>query len=145
MENDEDSSYKRINKVTRFKNRPNINNSNNNIEENLYNNISNKKILYSFRKNPVERKNRRMTNIEEEYFSQLKINEKGNTYNNIDNNLKNNLYNINSNQRKNNFTLAPSLNKDKIKHYDTSNIEEERKDESKFLRKKTESHKKNLI
>ena len=141
MENDEDSSYKRINKLVRYKNRHNSKNGSNNIEENLDNNISNKKILSIERKN-----NRRVTNIEEEYFSQLKLNEKRNTYNDINNNLKNNLYNINSNnQRRNNFILAPSLNMDKIKYYDTSNIKEERKDESKISRKKTENHKKKLI
>ena len=146
MENGEDSRYKRINKLAKSKNRNNSKNGSNNIEENLYNNISNKKILYSFRKNPIEGKNRRMTNIDEEYFSQLKINEKRNTYDNINNNLKNNLYNINSNnQRKNNFTLAPSLNMNKIKYYDISNIEEERKDESKISRKKTQNHEKKVF
>ena len=144
---DEDSNKKKE-KILRYKNKKITNYSvEKNLNEKFFNNITSKKTMNSFHKNPVEDINQILSNEEDDYFSQLnKKTQKRYTYcDNINNNseIKNNLYNINSTQKKNNYNKAPKIKIDTIKNFD-----EESKNESKLSKNKIEKiqiKNKNLI
>ena len=149
--NNEDANRK-INRISLFNNKK-FNkiikkNSKKQLNENLNTNISNKKEFNSLQKNPLKDNKQKISNIEETYFSQLNIkSHKRNKYCKTLNNseLKNNFYNINSNnQRKNNLTFAPPLQLEKMKNYDSSKFEEEKKNDSKYIYTRIDNNNKNI-
>ena len=145
--NEEDSN-KRSNKKSIYKNK---NSCKKNVEGNLYmNNISCKKTLNYFHKIPMNENNQRMTNVDEEFFTKLNVNEqKRNTYcKNINNNEENvnNLYSNNSNfQRKNNYTVIPPLKMEKIQNNEGVKFEEEKKNQYKRSRKNIANNQKLIL
>ena len=125
--------------IYKYKNKKK-NSCQNTLGENIYD-ISNKKILKSFPKNPYEEKRQTMTEIGTNYFSNLNNNEnKRNTYSiNLSNNnteTKNNLNtHINNIKRKNNISIGSSIKIDNIKNSDIYKLEEEQKISSKIFKK----------
>ena len=125
---------------------------NRNIKNDLINShvISAKQTTNSFHKYLNEGKNKKLSIIEDNYFSHIKTNEynKRNTYFNndltINNEIKNNI-GINKNlgiTRKSNFVLAPPLVINKTNNYDSIKFEgeEERKKRAKMLKKKEHNY-----
>ena len=121
-------------------------NSKKNLNENLNNNISNKKVFDSLSKNTIKNNNQKIANIDEVYFSQLNIKaHKRNTYYKTINNseLKNNVCNSNL-QKKNNLTFAPTFQLEKMKNFNSSKFEEEKKNDYKYIYTKIENNNKNI-